>query len=108
MKRRAAVATAALAAAAALVAGCSSSTVTVQGQVAPSSSTGSVMGITADSYATCSLASPSPGTQVTLTDSSGKVIGTGTLGIWSHAHAAVSGVTSYNCDMPFTMKNVPH
>ena len=36
------------------------------------------------------------------------MIGTATLGIWSHAHAVVSGVTSYNCDMPFTMKNVPH
>jgi hypothetical protein len=35
------------------------------------------------------------------------VIGTGTLGQWSHTHSTVAGATVYSCDEPFTMQSVP-
>ena len=35
-------------------------------------------------YAECSEDDPKPGTQVIVTDPSGKVIGNGSLGLWSH------------------------
>jgi hypothetical protein len=62
----------------------------------------------ATSYATCAASSPEPGTQVTVTDPSGAVIGTGTLGLWNHDSTTVSGTTIYPCDMPFTIKDQPH
>jgi hypothetical protein len=65
-------------------------------------------GMNATSYATCASSTPEPGTQVTVTDPSGTVIGTGTLGLWNHDSTTVSGATIYPCDMPFTIKDVPH
>lgn len=90
------------------VAACGSSSVTIRGTVTPSSNSSSVFGpgMTATSYAACSLASPAPGSQVTVTDPSGKVIGTGTLGFWSNANTTVSGTTVYPCEMPFTIQGV--
>jgi hypothetical protein len=83
--------------------------VTIHGQVAPSSTVASVFpGATANSYAACSEANPAPGTQVTVTDPSGKVLGSATLGLWGHQHVTASGITAYQCDMPFAIKNVPH
>lgn len=82
------------------------STSTIHGTVAPSSTTASVLGITADTYSGCAGASPQPGTQVTVIDPSEKVIGNATLGTWSHAHFAISGVQDYLCIMPFTMTGV--
>jgi hypothetical protein len=46
-------------------------------------------------------------TQITVTDPSGKVIGTGTLGLRNHDSSSVSGTTIFPCDMPFTIGNVP-
>lgn len=85
------------------------SAVTVNGTVTPSSGASSVFGsgITATTYAECALASPKPGTQITITSPSGQVIGTGTLGVWADSSVTASGVTAYQCDMPFTIKNVP-
>lgn len=82
--------------------------VTVHGTVTPSSASASVFGpgMTSTSYAGCSAATPTPGTQVTVTDSSGKVLGVGTLGAWSSATASVSGTTIYPCTMPFTITGV--
>jgi hypothetical protein len=85
------------------------SAVTVNGTVTPSSGASSVFGsgITATTYAECALASPKPGTQITITSPSGQVIGTGTLGLWADSSVTASGVTVYQCDMPFIIKNVP-
>lgn len=83
------------------------STVTIRGDVQPSSNSTSVLGVTADTYDGCAEASPAPGTQITVSSPDGKIIGTATLGEWSHASAMVEGVTAYTCDMPFTMTNVP-
>lgn len=85
------------------------STVTIKGTVTPSSGASAVFGagMNATTYAGCAAASPAPGTQITVTDPSGKVIGTGALGIWTDASVTASGVTIYPCDMPFTIKNVP-
>jgi hypothetical protein len=58
-------------------------------------------------YGECSSDTPSPGVQVVVTDPSGKVIGTGTLGPWSHQTATASGLTMFPCWMPFVMRNVP-
>ena len=55
-------------------------------------------------YQACAYGKPSPGAQVTVTDPSGAVISTGTLGAWSHANP--SGM--FTCAMPFTVANVPH
>lgn len=89
--------------------GSSSPPVTIHGQVSPSSTVASVFpGATASSYAGCSEANPAPGTQVTVADPSGKVLGSATLGLWTHQHITTSGITAYQCDMPFTIKNVPH
>jgi hypothetical protein len=82
---------------------------TVHGQVAPSSAVANVFsGVTANSYAQCSEATPAPGTQVTVTNPSGKVLGSAVLGLWSHQHITTSGITAYQCDMPFTIRDVPH
>jgi hypothetical protein len=43
-------------------------------------------------YGFCSEDNPQPGAQVVVTDPSGKVIGSGMLGTWSHIHASVDGV----------------
>ena len=85
-----------------------SSAVTIHGTVTPSSGVSAVFGagMNANSYTSCSSASPAPGTQVSVTDPSGKVIGTGTLGLWSHASVKISGTTVYSCDMPFTIKDI--
>jgi hypothetical protein len=85
------------------------SPVTVDGTVTPLSgaSSASGSGFAARTYARCALASPKPGTQITITTVSGQVIGTGTLGEWAHSTVTVAGVSVYRCDMPFTIKNVP-
>ena len=85
------------------------SAVTIKGTVTPSSGASSVFGagVNATTYAGCAAASPMPGTQITVTDPSGKVIGTGTLGVWADSSVTTSGLTVYLCDMPFTIKNVP-
>jgi hypothetical protein len=94
-----------------LVAGCGGgpSTVTIHGQVEPGGGAlGSVGGGGLEmNYAACANDTPSPGTQVVVTDPSGKVIGTGTLGAWSHKTATASALTMYPCWMPFTIKDVP-
>jgi hypothetical protein len=43
-------------------------------------------------YGFCSEDNPQPVAQVVVTDPSGKVIGSGMLGTWSHIHASVDGV----------------
>ena len=85
------------------------SAVTITGTVTPSSASSSVFGngMNATSYAACAVTSPKPGTQVTVTDPSGKGIGTTTLGLWDNTHATASGLTVCLCDIPFTIKNVP-
>lgn len=94
-------------------AGCSSgaSAVTVNGTVTPSSASGVSLvfgpGINATTYAGCKKASPAPGTQITVTDPSGNVIGTGTLGQWADTSMTAQGLKVYACDMPFTISNVP-
>jgi hypothetical protein len=85
-------------------AGCGSSSVTIHGDV---SAGGGAFGGPVTIYGYCSQDAPSPGDQVTVTDPNGKVIGTGTLRIWSHIRATADGVTMYGCDMPFTIKGVP-
>lgn len=82
-------------------------TVTIHGDVSPSSADTLVLGVTAATYAGCAQAVPRPGAQVTVTDPNGKVIGTGTLGQWSHARATTAGATTYTCAMPFTITSVP-
>lgn len=84
-------------------------TVIIHGSLTPSSGASSVFGagVNATSYTACAGTSPTPGTQVTVKSPSGRVIGTGTLGTWSHAHASVAGTTIYTCDMPFTIRSVP-
>ena len=91
------------------MAGCGGgSTSTVNGQVTPSGSA-SALGLGGDTqaYTECSNDTPTPGTQVTVTDPGGKVIGNASLGLWSHATISQSGLTLYTCNMPFTMKDVP-
>jgi hypothetical protein len=82
---------------------------TVNGTVTPLSGVSSVSGggFAARTYARCELARPKPGTQITITSVSGQVIGTGTLGAWTHSTVTVLGKEVYLCDMPFTIKNVP-
>lgn len=84
------------------------STSTVHGTVSPTGP-GSALGMGGDatSFADCSLDSPMPGDQITVTDPSGKVIGNATLGVWSAASVRVQGLTVYPCFMSFTMKQVP-
>jgi hypothetical protein len=82
------------------------STVTVHGTVTPHSEVSGMFG-GVSSYANCSLDSPAPGTQITVTDPSGKVIGTAALGYWTGQTVAVSGLTLWTCPEPFTMKDVP-
>jgi len=82
--------------------------ITIHGDVSPSSAGSLVLGVAAQSYAGCARLNPQPGTQVTVTDPSGKVIGTGTLGVWSHATTRTGGVKTYTCTMPFTINSVPH
>lgn len=86
------------------VASCSSSPapVTIRGTVSPQLSVSDALG-----GFDCARRSPVPGDQVVVTDPSGKVIGTGTLGQWRRDTANVSGVTVYRCDMPFTVAGVP-
>jgi len=84
------------------IAGCGGpGTSTIHGTVTPSGP-----GI-ANAYGFCSEDNPAPGGQVTVSDPGGKVIGTGTLGTWSHAHFTSYGTTEYTCTMPFAMKGVP-
>lgn len=93
-----------------MVASCGgSSSVTIHGTLTPSSGASGVFGagMTATTYGLCATANPTPGTQVTVTDSSGKVIGTGELGLWKHDHSSIGGTTIYQCDMPFMIKDVP-
>jgi hypothetical protein len=97
-----------------IAAGCSSSgasAVNVNGMVNPSSSSGVATvfgaGINATTYAGCAKARPAPGTQITVTDPSGKVIGTGTLGRWLDTTVTAHGLKVYQCNMPFTISNVP-
>ena len=82
MIARAAVAVLVTAATAALSACGGSSTVTIHGQLEPGggalASTGG--GGLAQTYAECNMDSPSPSSQVTVTDPGGKAIGTATLG----------------------------
>jgi hypothetical protein len=82
--------------------------VTIHGDVSPSSADTLVLGTTSATYAGCAQAIPRPGAQVTVTDPNGKIIGTGTLGAWTHARATTAGVTTYTCAMPFTITRVPH
>ena len=98
-----------LAAGALVLAACGgTSTSTIHGQVSPNGSASALgLGGDAQAYSECSEDTPTPGTQVTVTDPSGKVIGTATLGLWSHATISQSGLTLYTCNMPFTMKAVP-
>jgi len=59
-------------------------------------------------YQACSFGKPAPGTQIVVTDSAGKVVGTGTLGTWSHATAKdPAGDAMFTCAMPFTIASVP-
>ncbi len=98
-------------AAAALAAACGggSSSIAIHGTLTPSLglSSASGPGVNASTYAGCRSASPVPGTQVTVTDSGGTVIGTATLGLWSPAGIVESGTTVYSCAMPFIIKSVP-
>lgn len=89
-----------------IVTGHSTSSKTVHGTFTPTSETLSLFGGVSE-YALCSEAVPAPGSQVTVTDPSGKVIGTGTLGPWSHQTVEVSGLTFYPCEMPFTVTGLP-
>jgi hypothetical protein len=75
------------------------SALTVHGTVTPSSGASSVFGpgMNATSYAGCSTTRPAPGTQATVTDSSGKVIGNGTLGLWSHHCQGFGGDGLFVC-----------
>jgi hypothetical protein len=82
------------------------SAVTIHGQIEPDGGAASISGGLAMTYADCSSDSPAPGSQVTVSDPAGKVIGTATLGHWSHRTATASGLTMYPCMMPFTMRNV--
>ena len=88
--------------------GSGSPSVTIRGHIAPNGPS-SILGVAGDqtSYADCSVDSPSPGTQVTVTDPSGKVIGTAALGTWSTTRVSAAGLTLYTCRMPFTMTGVP-
>ena len=78
--------------------------VTIRGNVSPG---GGAFGGLAMSYSECSETSPSPGSQVTVSNPGGAVIGSATLGTWSPMTATADGVTMYACDMPFTIKNIP-
>jgi hypothetical protein len=84
-------------------------TTTIHGQVEPSGGALASVGGggLAQTYSECAEDTPAPGDQVTVTDPSGKVIGTGTLGAWSHATTTASGVTMYPCWMPFTITGTP-
>lgn len=83
-----------------------SSSKTVHGTFTPTSESLSLFGGVTD-YALCSEANPAPGSQVTVMDSSGKVIGTGVLGPWSHQTVKVASLTLYECTMPFTVSGLP-
>ena len=85
-----------------------SSTSTVHGQVTPTGPS-NVLGLGGDeqTYTECVNDTPKPGTQITVTDPSGKVIGNATLGLWSHATTFTGGLTNFTCTEPFTMTSVP-
>lgn len=102
------IAVALVVAATATLSACGNSTVTVHGQVEPGGGALASMGADglAQTYSGCSDDTPSPGSQVTVTNPSGKVIGSATLGTWSHRTVTADGLTMYPCWMPFTMKNV--
>jgi hypothetical protein len=85
-----------------------SSGATVHGVVSPASAGFAVLSPTASSYAGCARFSPRPGAHVTITAPSSKVIGSGTLGTWSHATTRTGGGIAYTCSMPFTITGVPH
>ena len=93
----------AIAVVAAIMVGGGNSGITIRGDVSP----GAAFSGLATSQAGCSKATPSPGTQITVSSPAGRVIGSGTLGIWSTASATADGVTMSTCDMRFTIKNVP-
>jgi hypothetical protein len=84
--------------------------ITIHGQVEPPPADTFVLGVQATSYAGCAQLHPRPRTRVTVTDPSGKVIGSGSLGDWSRATTRVRGVPVpvYTCRMPFTITGVPH
>jgi hypothetical protein len=85
-----------------------SSTSTVHGQVMPNGPS-SALGLGGDQqlYTECVNDTPKPGTQITVTDPSGKVIGNATLGLWSHAKVSAGGLTLFTCVEPFMMTSVP-
>jgi len=98
----------AVAALGALSAGCGGGTpanITVHGQVEPGGGTlASVGGGGLEmNYSGCASDQPTPGTQITVVDASGKVIGNSTLGTWSHKTATSGGLTMYPCWEPFTI-----
>jgi hypothetical protein len=89
-----------------LAAGCGGNTpapanITVHGQVEPGSAT--LTSGLEKSYSGCASDRPTPGTQITVVDASGKVIGNSTLGTWSHKAVSSGGLTIYPCWEPFTM-----
>src|SRR5450759_1182940 len=93
--RRSAVFASALAASGIALAACGgSSTATIHGQLNPTGS-GSILGVGGDAvgHGACATDTPKPGSQITITDASGKVIGNTTLGTWSRATVQVSGLT---------------
>lgn len=106
LKRLVTAAVAAITAGLVITACGGASTVTIHGTVTPHSETSDIFG-GQNSYANCSLDSPAPGTQVTVTDPSGKVIGTGSLGYWTGASVTASGLKLWTCPEPFTIKGVP-
>jgi hypothetical protein len=70
----------------------STSTVTVHGTVQPYSTGDSLtdgLGY-AQTYSECSIGNPAPGTQVTVTDPTGKVIGSPALGLWQNGSVSAS------------------
>lgn len=86
--------------------GSSAAPATIRGTFTPAGEAASLFGGVAQ-YGACASETPAPGTQITVADPSGKVIGTGTLGTWSRASVKASGLTLYTCAMPFTITGVP-
>jgi hypothetical protein len=112
MTARSAVAVAAAVVAAVVAVGlsaCGGGSVTVGGTVQPYAEADSLTGGAgyAQTYSECSVGSPAPGAQVTVTSPSGSVIGTAKLGLWKSGHVTVSGLTIFTCLMPFSMSGVP-
>lgn len=81
-------------------------TYTAHGTFTPTSEAASMFGGVTE-YAYCSSETPAPGTQVTVKDPSGKVLGVGSLGPWSQQSTTVSGLVMYSCAMPFTITGLP-